>query len=134
MTDDVASTKKKRRSDSAIDRDSDDNDDDDDVIATFKGNKENDVSCVASKTQAENVDFPSTSSQLNSGNLTKFHDREGSAVGRTERSQSFGLDSRLGKILIQVVVCGNRIAVPMKLDNKVRAKDECLIDDIAVVA
>ena len=132
MTDDVASTKKKRRSDSAIDRDSDDNDDD--VIATFKGNKENDVSCVASKTQAENVDFPSTSSQLNSGNLTKFHDREGSAVGRTERSQSFGLDSRLGKILIQVVVCGNRIAVPMKLDNKVRAKDECLIDDIAVVA
>ena len=133
MTDDVASTKKKRRSDSAIDRDSDDNDDDD-VIATFKGNKENDVSCVASKTQAENVDFPSTSSQLNSGNLTKFHDREGSAVGRTERSQSFGLDSRLGKILIQVVVCGNRIAVPMKLDNKVRAKDECLIDDIAVVA
>lgn len=132
MTDDVASTKKKRRSDSAIDRDSDDNDDD--VIATFKGNKENDVSCVASKTQAENVDFPSTSSQLNSGNLTKFHDREGSAVGRTERSQSFGLDSRLGKILIQVVVCGNRIAVPMKLDNKVRAKDECFIDDIAVVA
>ena len=132
MTDDVASTKKKRRSDSAIDRDSDDNDDD--VIATFKGNKENDVSCVASKTQAENVDCPSTSSQLNSGNLTKFHDREGSAVGRTERSQSFGLDSRLGKILIQVVVCGNRIAVPMKLDTKVRAKDECLIDDIAVVA